>query len=416
MDFVFFTDRLVELALGLDSKDELQSVENEDGLRLLTRNIFGYINTFLTYNTKSQTDLKKCSPFRNRRLNRIDTNNSYTWLEEEIDQFVNAISSSCIRNWSEYICDIKSADSYSQKVSLSPKKYIWFDKVPDDEDFARDIEEELRYLLSSLLFKMRSMDKMTLMNDILSITRCHLKRVNKIINYRGRSNICDQGAVNGEKDDACFRFRHHIRTRKLAKNKERLKRGKRNELSSNVEMNNYLEKAAMNLITCHGRKENDRSLKTCFIQRLLNQLIGHQVFLNVIDVISDPNYMKEFLLKHLFQESIPKNSNSEHVYSMDNPESTKASTKNFNDSLISKPTFYGSQMSQNSDESMVQNSDIRYAESINLTGYVIENESMEESGTHSDIDKQNNHRGTGKISQALGKLFERYLRFDIIHQ
>ena len=73
-------------------------------------------------------------------------------------------------------------------------------------------------------------------------------------------------------------------------------------------------------------------------------------------------------------------------------------------------------MSQNSDESMVQNSDIRYAESINLTGYVIENESIEESGTHSDIDKQNNHRGTGKISQALGKLFERYLRFDIIHQ
>ena len=88
---------------------------------------------------------------------------------------------------------------------------------------------------------------------------------------------------------------------------------------------------------------------------------------------------------------------------MDNPESTKASIKNFKYSLISKPTFYGSQMSQNSDESMVQNSGIRYAESINLTGYVIENESIEDTGTNSDIDKQNNHRGTGKISQALGK-------------
>ena len=60
-------------------------------------------------------------------------------------------------------------------------------------------------------------------------------------------------------------------------------------------------------------------------------------------------------------------------------------------------------MSQGSDESMVQNCDFKYAESINLTGYVIENESIEESGTNSDIDKQNNHRGTGKISQALGK-------------
>ena len=66
-------------------------------------------------------------------------------------------------------------------------------------------------------------------------------------------------------------------------------------------------------------------------------------------------------------------------------------------------------MSQNSDESMVQNCDDRYAESINLTGYVIENESIEELGTHSNIDKQNNHRGTGKVSQALGKLCERYL-------
>ena len=404
MDFVLFTDRLVELALGLNSKDELQSVEKEDGLQLLPKSIFGYINTLLSYNLKSQADLKNCSPSRNERFNRIDTNNRYTWLEEEIDQFVNAISNSCIRNWAEYICDIKSADSHSLKLSLSPKKHIWFDTVPDDEDFARDIEEELRYLLSSLLFKMRSIDKMTLMNDILSITRCHLKRVKNTINYRVRSNICDQGAVNGEKDDACFRFRHHIRTRKLAKNKEWFKRGKRNELSSNVEMTNYLEKAAMKLITCHGRKENDRSLKTCFIQRLLNQLVAQKVFLKVIDVISDPKYMKEFLLKHLFQEDISKNSNCKHVYSMDNPESTKASTKNFNDSLIIKPTFYGSQLSQNSDEPMVQNSDIMYAESINLTGYVLENEGIEESGTNSNIDKQNNRQGTGKISQALGKL------------
>ena len=400
---------MVELALGLNFKDELQSFENEDGLRLLARNIFGYINTFLSYNTKSQPDLKNYSPSRNKRLNRIDTNNRYTWLEEEIDQFVNAISSSCIRNWAEYICDIKSADSYSPKVSVSPKKYIWPDKVPDDEDFARDIEEELRYFLSSLLFKMRSIDKVALMNDILSLTRCHLKRVNNIINYRVRSNICDQGAVSEEKDDACFRFRHHIRMRKFAKNKEWLKRGKRNEVASNVEMTNYLEEAAMKLLTFHGRKENTKSLKTCFIQRLLNQLIAHQVFLKVIDVISDPNYMKEFLLTHLFQEGISKNSNCKHEYSMDNHESTKDSIKNFNDNLISKPTFYGSQMSQNSDESMVQNSDIRYAESINLTGYVIENESIEELGTHSNIDKQNNHRGTGKVSQALGKLYERYL-------
>ena len=404
MDFVLFTDRLVELALALNTKDELQSVENEDGLRLLARNIFGCINKFLRYNTKSQTDLKNSSPIRNKYLNRIDTNNRFTWLEEEIDQFVNMISSSCIRNWAEYICDMKSADSYSQKASFSPKTYIWFEKVPDDEDFARDIEEELRYLLSSLLFKMRSIDKMTLMNDILSITRCHLKRVNNIINYRVRSNICDQGAVNEEKDDASFRFRHHIRTRKLAKNKEWLKMGKRNELSCNVEMTNYLEKAAMKLITCHGRKENDRSLKTCFIQSLLNQLIAHQVFLKVIDVISDPNYMKEFLFKHLFQEGMSRNSNSKHEYSMNNSESTKASTKNFNNSLIIKPTFYGSQLSQNSDEPMVQNGDIKYAESINLTGYVFENDGIEESGTNSNVDKQNNHRGTGKISQALGRL------------
>ena len=71
---------------------------------------------------------------------------------------------------------------------------------------------------------------------------------------------------------------------------------------------------------------------------------------------------------------------------------------------------------ENGDESMVQNSDIRYAESINLTGYVIENESIEDSGTNSDIDKQNNHRGTGKISQALGKLWGQYLPFDMMHQ
>ena len=400
---------MVELALGLNFKDELQSFENEDGLRLLARNIFGYINTFLSYNTKSQPDLKNDSPSRNKRLNRIDTNNRYTWLEEEIDQFVNAISNSCIRNWAEYICDIKSADSYSQKVSLSPKKYIWPDKVPDDEDFARDIEDELRYFLSSLLFKMRSIDKVALMNDILSLTRCHLKRVNNIINYRVRSNICDQEAVSEEKDDACFRFRHHIRMRQFAKNKEWLKKGKKNEVAYNVEMTNYLEEAAMKILTFHGRKEQTKSLKTCLIQRLLNQLIAHQVFLKVIDVISDPNYMKEFLLTHLFQEGISKNSNCMHEYSMDNHESTKDSIKNFNDSLISKPTFYGSQMSQNSDESMVQNSDIRYAESINLTGYVIENEKIEELGTHSNIDKQNNHRGTGKVSQALGKLCERYL-------
>ena len=175
-------------------------------------------------------------------------------------------------------------------------------------------------------------------------------------------------------------------------------------------MTNYLETAAMKLIMCHGRKENTKSLKTCFIQRLLNQLIAHQVFLKVIDVISDPNYMKEFLLTHLFEEGISKNSNCKHKYSMDNHESTKDSTKNF------KPNFYGSQLSQNSEVPMVQNTDIQYAESINLTGYVIENRSIEDSGTNSNIDKQNNHRGTGKISQALGKLFERYLRFDIIYQ
>ena len=409
MDFVSFTDLLVELALGLDSMDELQSVENEDGLRLLARNIFGYINTFLSYNTKSQSDLKNCSPSRNKHLNRIDTNNRNTWLEEEIDQFVNAISSSCIRNWAEYICEIKGVDSYSRKVSLSHKKYAWPDKVPDDEDFARDIEEELRYFLSSLLFKMRSIDKVALMNDILSLTRCHLKRVNNIINYRVRSNICDQETASEEKDGACFRFRHHIRMRKFAKNKEWLKKGKRNEVASNVEMTNYLEEAAMKLLTFHGRTENTKSLKTCFIQRLLNQLIAHQVFLKVIDVISDPNYMKEFLLTHLFQEGISKNSNGKHEYSMDNPQSTKDSTKNFNDSLIIKPNFYGSQLSQNSDVPMVQNTDIQYTESINLTGYVIENGIIEDSGTNSTMDKQNNHRGTGKVSQALGKLCERYL-------
>ena len=91
-------------------------------------------------------------------------------MADEIEEFVFAISNCWIRSWTENIYSIQRTESYPRDDTYSPTQ----DKIHahlQHDDLAGDIEEELRCLLSSILSKIRSLDKTTLTNDILSISR-----------------------------------------------------------------------------------------------------------------------------------------------------------------------------------------------------------------------------------------------------
>ena len=337
----------------------------------------------------------------------IENKTSNIWCQDEVDEFVSAISSSYVRNWTETVCSTSQAELHSRDTKRDPTRYETSNDILHCDDLAGDIENELRSFLSSILSKIRSVDKMTLTNDILGVTRCHLNRLcHAFVRHRLKetSNII----VNEEELIASFQFRHHVQTNKhTKKNNLSSCQSIMNETLSRID---YFENSARKLLTIFGLRKNYTSLNTVIIKKFLTQIIGHQLILKFVDAMSDPEFIHYNILKMFSGLSLPTDTEYLSIHknnSQYQPRCNKLTLRETEKQI--KPCEVS-----DVDDTKISNcgheklNNIECPEVIDLTGHNAMN-SQRGNKIDSEIAKTNNpersnlSRGSGKISQALGK-------------
>ena len=377
------------------------------------RNLVEYVrsrNTTLKYIYESYSFLKT-QAHKRKYTHSIEIETSPIWCQNEIEEFVLAISNCWIRSWTEQIYSIHRTESYPRNTTYSPTQDKIHGQLQQD-DLAGDIEEELRCLLSSILSKIRSLDKTTLTNDILSIVRCHLKRVHKVIVYQ----IGVSGAVINEKEMRnSFQFRHHIKTNKYGVGEKcsQPHHSCRTSMHSDISRTKHFENSAKKLLYFFASTKSTATLKNVLINRLLIQLIAHQIFLNLGDVISNPNNIRNYICNLFSRENIRHDSETKEVHGHETGSQTQTDRISQPTDLDKDTAFREHSKNLTSEEEKngeigksISNGDtnIQCPETIDLTGYKFENDSQAQSATSSSIEKTNVNRGSGRVSQALGEL------------
>ena len=325
--------------------------------------------------------------------------------EDEVDEFVSAISNGYVRTWTETICNTSQAERHSRETKPNPTQYETSNDIFHCDDLAGDIENELRFFLSSILSKIRSVDKMTLTNDILGVTRCHLKR---LCHAFVRSNKTSNFVVNAEELIASFQFRHHVQTNKQTK---------KNNISSCQEIMNetlsridYFENSARRLLSIFGLRKNYASLNSVVIQKFLIQIIAHQLILKMVDSMTDPGFIQYYIGKMYSALSLPIDTKYVSIHKHTSP----------NQPGINKSTFKGTekqtQACEASDVDDINISsgghekldNVECPDVIDLTGYKVggslqRNDIDDDAAKARYPERSNLSRGSGKITQALGK-------------
>ena len=379
-------------------------------LRLVLRNIIEYVrsrNTTLKSIYESYSFLKTQALKRNYTKSfEIETNP--VWCQDEIEEFVFAISNCWIRSWTETIYNIHRTESCPRDATYSPIQSKNQENLQQD-DLAGDIEEELRCLLSSILSKIRSLDKTTLTNDVLSIARCHLKRLRTVIVYQ------TGGATNENEMKNSFQFRHHIMTNKYGVNEKCSQKHHacKTEMLSNISKTKHFENSAKKLLAFFGSTKSTATLKNVLINKLLIKLIAHQIFLNLVDVISDPNNIRNYFCNLFSREKICQDKETKEVFGHETHSQTQTD-RNSQPTDLDKGTeikvdcnnITSSKENNGETGKSISNGDtnVPCPETIDLTGYKFENDYQAQSVTSSCIEKTNVNRGSGRVSQALGEL------------
>ena len=325
--------------------------------------------------------------------------------EDEVDEFVSAISNGYVRTWTETICNTSQAERHSRETKPNPTQYETSNDIFHCDDLAGDIENELRFFLSSILSKIRSVDKMTLTNDILGVTRCHLKR---LCHAFIRSNKTSNFVVNEEELIASFQFQHHVQTNKQTK---------KNNVSSCQEIMNetlsridYFENSARRLLSIFGLRKNYTSLNSVIIQKFLIQIIAHQLILKTVDAMSDPGFIQDYTMKMYSGLALPIDAKYFSIHKHTSPNQPRSSNSTFKETEKQIKTCEASDVDDIKISSDVHEklNNVECPEVIDLTGHKLGNglrgnDIDDEASKAHYPERSNLSRGSGKITQALGK-------------
>ena len=356
---------------------------HRDIISLLFANIFAYIKSCIS---SSKILRAICEGYSSLQIHAqknkcekspVNKSNSF-WSQDVIEEFVLAISNNWIRSWSEYICNIDRLEYYSRDAKSIPKQ----NGMPGNvycHDLARDIEEELRGLLSFILSKIRSTNKMRLINDVLSLLRCHLKGLSGVVNNH-------TSTTKTEVNEA-FPFQHYVKRNEFDKKKH------------------YFEVSVQRLLSSYSFRKNTTTMKTALINKLLNQLIAHQIFMKLADEISEPKYIHSYLVTIFSEkpERIEEKSNVAVVTNKDVHDRNGCPLQliSSEDEIFSKTECNTIGLFKMEEKSNLGSEPC--PEYIDLTGYKIRSEHDEESVRNSNVEKINVNRGSGKVSEALGE-------------
>ena len=246
---------------------------------------------------------------------------------------------------------------------------------------------------------------MTLTNDILGVTRCHLKR---LCHAFVRSNKTSNFVVNAEELIASFQFRHHVQTNKQTK---------KNNVSSCQEIMNetlsridYFENSARRLLSIFGLRKNYASLNSVIIQKFLIQIIAHQLILKMVDAMSDPGFIQHYILKMYSSLSLPIDTKYISRHKDTSPNQPKSINSNFKETEKQIKACEASDVDdiKVSSGGHEKQNNVECPEVIDLTGYKVggslQRKEMDDETAKAHYPERNNlGRGSGKITQALGK-------------
>ena len=404
----FIPEFVIQLTLSWKLRPGLVVEENRDIFQIVLGKFVSYTTTYYNSNRTlrkihdAYTLIQK--PARKGTLEiSLENRGKTNWSKAEIEEYVTAISNSWIRSWTGYICNINRVDYYSKdlKSIVSPTSHhsnIFHD------DLADDIEEELRSLLSSILLKIRSIDKTTLSNDVLRVARCHLKRLGNVINYPHDSDDDDSLHEIDAPLNRNFQFQHYVHTSKYNKT-DKYSNGSKHEGPSDVSGTTYLEMLARKLLSSFNSRKGSTTLRTVLINKILTHLIAHQIFCQLIDVISDPKNIQSYIYNIFPYEQMCQDEEKQDLIGYDEHE--KSNDPTFGE-LTQKLPFESDCDTNKSSSGPVDvpssENNIPYPETIDLTGYKVGNEYQAEPAPTVNTEKHITIRGSGKISQALGEL------------
>ena len=373
--------------------------------------IFSHGKLFLYKNKKvkelyERYHLLKIKGQREACVRSLETKTNSIWSQNEIDEFVSAISNSYVRCWTENISSTIQTEPYSRDKKLMLSEYEASKATMHCDDLAGDIESELQTVLSSIFSKIRSVDKMTLTNDILGVTRCHLKRLcHAFFPHRSEtSNLI----VNEEELITSFQFRHHVQTNKHTKKIDRSPwQESMNEILTKID---YFENSARKLLTIYGSRKNCSALSTVIIKKFLTEIIAHQLILKLVDTMSDPKFIHSYIIKFFSGLSLPLD--SKYLSMQESP--FQSQMKNGKSAYPSKEKLVLPCETHDLDKTQLSNDNneevcnLECPDIIDLTGYKVVNDSQKnnmasEIVKNQTLERSNVSRGSGKISQALGK-------------
>lgn len=406
----FHSDYILQLALN-SKKGDKDLFESHNGiLERILENVVSYGRNWLDKNNRiremyERYHLLKLKDQTKTSVRSTESKTSNIRSEDEVDEFVSAISNGYVRTWTETICNTSQAERHSRETKPNPTQYETSNDIFHCDDLAGDIENELRFFLSSILSKIRSVDKMTLTNDILGVTRCHLKR---LCHAFVRSNKTSKFVVNEEGLIASFQFRHHVQTNKQTK---------KNNISSCQDIMNetlsridYFENSARRLLSIFGLRKNYASLNSVIIQKFLIQIIAHQLILKMVDAMSDPGFIQYYIVKIYYVLSLPIDTKYIAIHKHTSPNQPRSNNSTFKETEKQIKACEASDVDdiKISTDGYEKLNNVECPEVIGLTGYKIgaslrRNEMDDETAKAHYPERSSLSRGSGKITQALGK-------------